>query len=250
MRGAYLGPAYDDKDCQRMARRTGAPNTLYEDDQALYSAVAPAAGQGQRGGLVPGPHGVRPRAPLGNRSILGDPRNPTMQRKLNLKIKYREGFRPFAPSVMEEELADWFDLDHASPYMLLVAPRWPRPGAGSCPRATRACPCTIGSTSPGPRFPAVTHVDNSARIQSVGKNTNFRYWSLLDTFRREQGCPVLVNTSFNVRGEPIVCTPEDAYACFMRTEMDYLVIGNRLFAKEDQPEWRERGSWRDQYGLD
>ena len=172
-----------------------------------------------------------------------------MQKKLNLKIKYREGFRPFAPSVMEEELGTWFDLDRPSPYMLMVAPV-----------AEKHCvPLPDGYDDmemyerlyvQRSTIPAVTHVDHSARIQSVSKTTNPRYWALINAFNKQHGCGLVVNTSFNVRGEPIVCTPHDAYACFMRTEMDYLVIGDILFTKTEQPPWQEDGDWRDQFELD
>jgi len=189
-----------------------------------------------------------PRA-LGGRSILGDPRHGDMQKKLNLKIKYREGFRPFAPSVLEEYASECFDLDTPSPYMLLVAPvaeshRKP------LPQDYWTRPMYDRLYVERSDLPAITHVDFSARIQSVSKATNPRYWQLIDTFRREQGCPVVVNTSFNVRGEPIVCTPADAYACFMRTEMDALVLGDWLLVKEGQPEWQEEGDWRSKFELD
>ncbi|WP_243544828.1 carbamoyltransferase C-terminal domain-containing protein [Pseudodesulfovibrio tunisiensis] len=189
-----------------------------------------------------------PRA-LGNRSILGDPRHPEMQKKLNLKIKYREGFRPFAPSVLEEEIPDYFDLDRPSPYMLVVAP--------VAEKRQNPLPENYDSMSMYDRLyvlrsdiPAITHVDYSARIQSVSSRTNPRYWSLIDAFRRNHGCGLVVNTSFNVRGEPIVCTPEDAYTCFMRTEMDCLVLGDFLFLKEEQPDWDETANWRDEFELD
>ncbi len=170
-----------------------------------------------------------PRA-LGNRSILGDPRHPEMQKRLNLKIKYREGFRPFAPSVLHEETATYFDLDRPSPYMLLVAPV----------KAERRNPLPDGYENLDlfdrlyhlrSDVPAITHVDYSARIQTVHQETNDRYWRLIQAFKDLTGCGLIVNTSFNVRGEPIVCTPDDAYQCFMRTEMDYLVLGDFLFTK-------------------
>ena len=172
-----------------------------------------------------------------------------MQKKLNLKIKYREGFRPFAPSVLEERASECFELDRPSPYMLLVAP--------VTQARRKPVPEEYASLSMYDRLyversdlPAITHVDFSARIQTVSKATNPRYWQLIDTFRRERGCPVVVNTSFNVRGEPIVCTPEDAYACFMRTEMDALVLGDFLLLKAQQPEWREGVDWRSTFELD
>ncbi|MCD8140976.1 MAG: hypothetical protein LUE17_14590 [Planctomycetaceae bacterium] len=189
-----------------------------------------------------------PRA-LGNRSILGDPRNPEMQKRLNLKIKYREGFRPFAPSVLVEDSPTYFDQEGDSPYMLLVAPvresiRNPLPdNYDSLPLYERLY--HIRSS-----LPAITHVDYSARVQTVSAETNPRYAALIEAFKARHGCPVVVNTSFNVRGKPIVCTPEDAYRCFMRTEMDYLVMGNCLFAKSEQPPYEETGDWRQEFTLD
>ena len=189
-----------------------------------------------------------PRA-LGNRSILGDARNREMQKKLNLKIKYREGFRPFAPSVLEEDIAEYFDLDRPSPYMLLVAPI----------REDRKIPLPDGYHEK-PLYerlyflrsdlPAITHIDYSARIQSVSQETNPRYWELINEFKKLTGYGVIVNTSFNVRGEPIVCTPDDAYRCFMRTEMDFLVVGNYVLDKKEQPALPETGDWRTEFKLD
>ena len=181
--------------------------------------------------MVPGPHGVRPRA-LGNRSILGNPCRAETQKKLNLKIKYREGFRPFAPSVLEEDIQEYFDLDRPSPYMLLVAPvqekrRIPLPeGYDGMKLYDRLYHLRSD-------VPAITHIDYSARIQSVSKNTNERYWKLIKAYKDLTGYGLVVNTSFNVRGEPIICTPEDAYRCFMRTEMDYLVMENFLLDKKE-----------------
>jgi len=248
MQGAYLGPVFSSGEIERTCRRFGAPAKKYDDFEVLCSEVAGRLAQGQAVGWFQGRMEYGPRA-LGGRSILGDPRDPAMQKKLNLKIKYREGFRPFAPSVLEEHAGECFDLDHPSPYMLLVAPvaesrkkplppdYWTRPMYDRL-YVERS------------DLPAITHVDFSARIQSVSKATNPRYWQLIDTFRREQGCPVVVNTSFNVRGEPIVCTPADAYACFMRTEMDALVLGDWLLVKEGQPQWAETGDWRTKFELD
>lgn len=248
MEGAYLGPEFGGDAVERMVHRHGASCTRYDDFSALADNVADLLAQGRVVGWFQGRMEYGPRA-LGNRSILGDPRHPEMQKKLNLKIKYREGFRPFAPSVMEEELDTWFDLDRPSPYMLMVAPvaggqRSPLPdGYEAMPMYDRLY--VQRST-----IPAVTHVDNSARIQSVSRATNPRYWELISTFSRRHGCGLVVNTSFNVRGEPIVCTPEDAYACFMRTEMDCLVIGDHLFHKQDQPPWEETADWRELFALD
>jgi len=189
-----------------------------------------------------------PRA-LGNRSILGDARNPDMQKKLNLKIKYREGFRPFAPSVLEEDIPDYFHLDRPSPYMLFVAPvredkQMP------LPENYHDRPLYDRLYFLRSDLPAITHIDYSARIQSVSKDTNPRYWELIDEFKKLTGYGVIVNTSFNVRGEPIVCTPEDAYRCFMRTEMDYLVLGDFVLDKREQPAVSEAGDWRTEFKLD
>ena len=248
MMGTYLGPQFEEIETVRLARKMGAPYRRFEEFSDLVAAVTGLLSQGNVVGWFQGRMEFGPRA-LGNRSILGDPRHPDMQKKLNLKIKNREGFRPFAPSVLEEEIAIWFDLDRPSPYMLLVAPV-----AG---KQRMALPDNYEKMSIYDRLyvqrstiPAVTHVDSSARIQSVSREANPRFWGLLDAFRREHGCSLVINTSFNVRGEPIVCTPADAYACFMRTEMDHLVIGDILFSKFEQPEWCESVNWRAQYALD
>ena len=248
MQGSYLGPVFSGGDIERALRRFGAPSRRFEDFGALCSEVSGLLAAGKAVGWFQGRMEYGPRA-LGGRSILGDPRRPDMQKKLNLKIKYREGFRPFAPSVLEEYSSECFDLDRSSPYMLLVAPvaesrRKPLPAD----YWTR--PMYDRLYVERSDLPAITHVDFSARIQSVSKATNPRYWQLIDTFRREQACPVVVNTSFNVRGEPIVCTPADAYACFMRTEMDALVLGDFLLTKAGQPEWLEKADWRSQFALD
>ncbi|MFP5221165.1 MAG: carbamoyltransferase [Acidobacteriota bacterium] len=248
MRGAYLGPEFSLSDIKRVAARRHAPFTKFDDFDALCREVCSLLAQGNVVGWFQGRMEYGPRA-LGNRTILGDPRNPDMQKKLNLKIKYREGFRPFAPSVMEEAISEYFQIDRPSPYMLLVAPV-------SQDRQLEL-PGDYNELGMWERLyvqrsdlPAITHVDYSARIQSVGRDVNPRYWQLIDTFRQTQGCAVIVNTSFNVRGEPIVCTPSDAYRCFMRTEMDYLVMGDCLFAKGDQPPLPEDSDWMTEYELD
>jgi len=242
MRGSYLGPEFSDADIARTVRRHGADARSYETFDSLASDVAERLAAGQVGGWFQGRMEFGPRA-LGNRSIIADPRNPEMQKKLNLKIKYREGFRPFAPAVLEEDCADYFDLDRPSPYMLLVTPV----------RRERQIPSLAGDAEarmyerlyvPRSDLPAITHVDYSARIQTVSRTTNPRYWELISAFKARTGCAVIVNTSFNVRGEPIVCTPDEAYRCFMRTEMDFLVAGNYVFDKKDQPALRESGDWR------
>jgi carbamoyltransferase len=229
-------------------QKYGAAATHYDDFQKLAADVAARLSEGNVVGWFQGRMEFGPRA-LGGRSILGDARNPEMQKKLNLKIKYREGFRPFAPSVLEEDIGKYFELDRQSPYMLLVAPI----------RADRQIPLPDGY-SERPLYdrlyflrsdlPSITHVDYSARIQSVSKKTNPRYWELIDEFKKLTGYGVIVNTSFNVRGEPIVCTPEDAYRCFMRTEMDFLVVGNYVMDKKNQPPLPEKGDWRKEFKLD
>jgi carbamoyltransferase len=248
MQGAYLGPEFSLQDVKRVAARRHAPFRHVDDFGELCREVSALLAKGDVVGWFQGRMEYGPRA-LGNRTILGDPRNPEMQKKLNLKIKYREGFRPFAPSVLEESIGDYFEIDRPSPYMLLVAPV----------RKERQRPLPEGYREMGmwdrlyverSSLPAITHVDYSARIQSVNKDVNPRYWQLIDTFRRTQGCAVVVNTSFNVRGEPVVCTPSDAYRCFMRTEMDHLVIGDCLFSKADQPPLPEDHDWMTEYELD
>ncbi|WP_243439529.1 carbamoyltransferase [Fundidesulfovibrio soli] len=248
MAGSYLGPEFSFPDVRRVAARHHAPYTHFSDYDGLCEKVCGLLANGDVVGWFQGRMEYGPRA-LGNRTILGDPRNPEMQKKLNLKIKYREGFRPFAPSVMEEAIGDYFEIDRPSPYMLLVAPVRPE-HRKPLPEGYNELGMWDRLYVPRSDVPAITHVDFSARIQSVNRDVNPRYWRLLDTFRRTQGCPVLVNTSFNVRGEPIVCTPEDAYRCFMRTEMDHLVLGDCLFSKADQPPLPDDADWMTEYELD
>jgi carbamoyltransferase len=206
-------------------------------DDDLIQETAALLDEGLVVGWFQGRMEFGPRA-LGCRSILGDPRDPGMQRRMNLKIKFRESFRPFAPAVLEERSQEWFDLDRASPYMLVVAQV-----AGS--RRRDSLSGQVGLAAPRSEVPAVTHVDFSARVQTVGASAEPRFRALLEAFERHAGVPMLINTSFNVRGEPIVCTPEDAYRCFMRTDMDALVIGNFVLLKQNQPTWREDPGWRD-----
>lgn len=248
MGGSYLGPQYSQDDIKRMTIRYEAVFEEIADQSALCKKVADLIAEGNVIGWFQGRMEYGPRA-LGSRSILGDPRNPEMQKKLNLKIKYREGFRPFAPSVLSEKVGECFELDESSPYMLLVAP--------VAENLRNPLPANYDSMSMFERLyversslPAITHVDFSARVQTVHKQTNPLYWELISTFDERHNCPVVVNTSFNVRGEPLVCTPEDAYRCFMRTEMDYLVMGNCLFDKKLQPAWDERVDWKDEFELD
>ena len=189
-----------------------------------------------------------PRA-LGARSILGDPRSPEMQSQMNLKIKFRESFRPFAPSVLRERVGDYFELDGDSPYMLQVA----QVQGSEQVVMSEAENSLFGIDKlnvPRSSIPAVTHVDYSARIQTVAREDNPAYYDVIQAFNSLTGCPLVVNTSFNVRGEPIVNTPEDAYRCFMRTEMDCLVLGHHLLLKQDQPSWEEAGSWQEEFELD
>ena len=231
MQGAYLGPIFDQADIERRLTAAGAKFTVLEDAALIERAATDLAGE-QALGWFQGRMEFGPRA-LGGRSIIGDPRSPRMQSVLNLKVKYRESFRPFAPAVLREDLEDWFDIDSDSPYMLMVADvvkRRQRP-------MTDAENALFGIEKlnvPRSDIPAVTHVDYSARIQTVHASTNPRFHALLSAFKQKTGCPVLVNTSFNVRGEPIVGTPEDAFRCFMGTELDVLAVGNCYLRKEDQ----------------
>jgi carbamoyltransferase len=247
-RGSYLGPEFSDKQVHRAFQNRGAVAHYYEDFGKLTTDVAAKLAEGNVIGWFQGRMEFGPRA-LGNRSILGDARNPEMQKKLNLKIKYREGFRPFAPSVLEEDLGEYFDLDRESPYMLLVAPiREDR--KIPVPPDYHEKPLYERLYFLRSDLPAITHIDYSARIQSVSRETNPRYWDLINEFKKQTGYGVIVNTSFNVRGEPIVCTPEDAYRCFMRTEMDFLVVGNYLLDKTEQPKLAETSDWRTEFKLD
>ena len=248
MQGSYLGPEFSRNDILRVTRRFDAPYTEFTKLEELYSTVAQHLADGAVVGWFQGRMEYGPRA-LGDRSILGDPRRPEMQKKLNLKIKFREGFRPFAPSVLEEYCSEWFDLDAKSPYMLVCAPVAQKHRT-QLPDNVRELPLYDRLYLQRSSVPAITHVDWSARIQSVSRSTNPRYWGLIDTFRREHDCPMVVNTSFNVRGEPIVCTPLDAYTCFMRTEMDFLVLGDMVFDKRNQPEWKENVDFKSIFTLD
>jgi carbamoyltransferase len=248
MHGSYLGPAIHDADVARVITKTGARATYYPDFAALTREVAARLAAGQVVGWVQGRMEFGPRA-LGSRSILGDARNPEMQKRMNLKIKYREGFRPFAPSVLEEDVAEYFDLDRPSPYMLLVTPVR-RDRQRALPADYHQRPLYDRLYFLRSDLPAITHVDYSARIQTVSRATNPRYWELIQEFKRQTGYGVIVNTSFNVRGEPIVCTAADAYRCFMRTEMDCLVVGNYLFDKKDQPRLAADTDWRAEFKLD
>ncbi len=223
---AYWGPAYSDDAIRRSLDARGAVyRTLSREEMIRETAFAMDAEQAVVGWFQ-GRMEWGPRS-LGSRSILADARNPENWKRVNLKIKFRESFRPFAPAVLAEKAAEWFDIDRESPYMLLVCP-----------------------VQPGRVIPAVTHVDGSARLQTVTRASHPEFYDLIRAFDERTGCPVMINTSFNVRGEPIVCSPEDAYLCFMRTQLDLLVLGNQILRKQDQPELREDFDWRDRYALD
>ena len=247
MRGSYLGPAFGNEQVETYLREAGIPYHRL-DDTELMPRLAELHDDGRVIGWFQGRMEFGPRA-LGGRSLLGDPRSPKMQSVMNLKIKYRESFRPFAPSVLAERVSDWFQFQGESPYMLMVAPVV----------ESRRIPMTAEQQAlfgidklnvPRSEIPAVTHVDYSARLQTVHRETNPRFHRLLNAFESRTGCPLLINTSFNVRGEPIVGTPEDAYRCFMRTEMDHLVIENCLLNKTEQPAMARDDSWKDEFELD
>jgi len=248
MQGAYLGPKFSAEDTKKYLESVNAVYTYEKDEDILIDKVSDALANNK----VIGWHHDRmefgPRS-LGHRSIIGDPRSQEMQTTMNLKIKYRESFRPFAPSVLAEKVNEWYELDGISPYMLLVAPV----------KKSKQIPMTAEQEAlfgieklniPRSEIPAVTHVDYSARIQTVHKETNPRYHKLISAFEGKTGCATIVNTSFNVRGEPIVCTPEDSYRCFMRTEMDVLVIDNFILYKENQPNFQDKGNWQEEFELD
>jgi len=231
MKGSFLGPAFTQREIEDRLTRCGARFEVLADS-ALIATGAEDLARSKALGWFQGRMEFGPRA-LGNRSILGDPRSPGMQKTLNLKIKYRESFRPFAPSVLRERVSDWFELDCDSPYMLLVADVV-RSRRREMTREEKQLFGIDKLNVPRSEIPAVTHVDYSARVQTVHEDTNPRYYALLSAFERKTGCPVLVNTSFNVRGEPIVCTPEDAFRCFMGSELDALAAGNCYLRKESQ----------------
>ncbi|HLL72120.1 MAG TPA: carbamoyltransferase [Pyrinomonadaceae bacterium] len=247
MKGSYLGPRDSEEEIERYLRARNLPYRKYSRAE-LPEAVAELLAAEKVIGLHQGRMEFGPRA-LGGRSIIGDARSHRMQSVMNLKIKYRESFRPFAPSVTREQVAEWFDLDTDSPYMLLVADviHHRRREATEAERALWGIEKLNSIRSD---IPAVTHVDYSARIQTVRRDTNPLYWEIIEAFRRLTGCPVVVNTSFNVRGEPIVCTPEDSYRCFMRTEMDALVLETFVLLKTEQPKFEEQIDWRKSFALD
>lgn len=248
MSGSYLGPDFSDLEVELMAKKFKAPYQRFDKMEELCEKAAAYISDGNALGWMQDRMEFGPRA-LGGRSIIGDARNSETQEKLNLKIKYRESFRPFAPSVLESDCKEYFEYEGISPYMLLVHPvdsgRRKKLPEDYFEREMREKLYVDRSD-----IPAITHIDFSARIQTVHKETNPKYWMLINEFKKLTGYGLVVNTSFNVRGEPIVCTPEDAYRCFMRTEMDYLVVGNYLFNKTEQPKWGEKNNWKEEFALD
>ncbi|MHC1950855.1 hypothetical protein IF803_42030, partial [Bradyrhizobium sp. UFLA06-06] len=246
MNGAYLGPEFSQCEVEESLRKAGAVFTT-ESDEALINNVAHALVDGKAVGWMQGRMEFGPRA-LGGRSIIADPRSAAVQKQLNLKVKYRESFRPFAPSVLREDVSQWFQLDSDSPYMLLVADVMSTKQLPMSEKQKQLFGIDKLNVARS-EIPAVTHVDYSARVQTVHHTTNPRFHNLISKFRELTGCPVLVNTSFNVRGEPIVCTPEDAFRCLMGTEIELLAVGNSLVRKEDQSRALMK-DYRGSYELD
>jgi len=247
MRGAYLGPGFADAEIEAFLKSVGAVYHRLERTPLLDTTAKLLADE-KIVGWFNGRMEFGPRA-LGSRSILGDPRSPRMQAQMNIKIKFREGFRPFAPSVLRERVGDYFEMDCDSPYMLLVAPVKKERQVPMTPEQRKLWGLELLNV-PKSDIPAVTHIDYSARVQTVSRDVNPDYYDLIQTFERLTGCPVVVNTSFNVRGEPIVCTPKDAHTCFMRTHIDALVLGSFLLHKQEQPVWKETQDWRQEFQLD
>jgi carbamoyltransferase len=251
MKASLLGPRFTNDEVEAFLDRKQLPYARVDDSAARADVIAEALARGQVVGLLSGRMEFGPRA-LGARSILGNPTDASTQARMNLKIKFRESFRPFAPSVLREDVADYFELDEPSPYMLIVAPV----------QASRRQPMAWDSFAAGdddltklvaqPRsdIPAVTHVDYSARVQTVDRESHGDYYDIVTAFKARTGCSVVVNTSFNVRGEPIVCTPDDAYRCFMRTEIDLLVMERCVLKKTEQPAASGSDSWKKDYELD
>ncbi|MBN1598160.1 MAG: carbamoyltransferase [Bacteroidales bacterium] len=248
MKGSFLGPEFNKYEIFDTLKKYSAEYEYFEDFDKLVKKVAASINKGDVVGWYQGRMEYGPRA-LGNRSILGDARNPEMQKKMNLKIKHREGFRPFAPTVLEENIREYFEMDRPSPYMLMVIPV-KQERLKSLPAGYNEMKLYDRLYHLRSDIPAVTHIDFSARIQSVNKETNPRYWKLINEFKRQTGYGVIVNTSFNVRGEPMVCSPEDAFKCFMRTEMDILVLGNFYLEKKKQTELKNDTNWKEEFKLD
>jgi len=247
MKGGYLGPNFAPETIKKYLDENNIPYTQYGEEELIKTVVGHLKDE-KVVGWFQGRMEFGPRA-LGARSIIGDARSPKMQSTMNLKIKYRESFRPFAPSVLAEKAGDWFEIDCESPYMLLVAPVREDKRIALSEEQKKLFGIDLLNV-PRSQIPAITHVDHSARIQTVGPENNPRYYALHKVFDAETHCPVLINTSFNVRGEPIVCTPEQAYRCFMRTEMDTLVLENIVLEKSQQPALKEDSNWRDEFELD
>lgn len=248
MKGAYLGPAYSEKEITLMNKKEKAVYKHYNSFEKLTQDIAVKVSSGNVIGWFQGNMEFGPRA-LGNRSIIADVRNPEMQKKINLKIKNREGFRPFAPSVLLEDASTYFDLAVTSPYMLMVAPL-KNSERKELPEEYYSLPLWEKLYYPRSTIQSVTHLDFSSRIHTVTKDTNNNYWTLLNAIKKETGYGMVINSSFNVRGEPIVCTPYDAYRCFMNTEMDYLVINNFVYYKRDQPDWEDTKKWQIDFTKD
>ena len=248
MKGSFLGPEFSDLDMKLMSRKYDAVYKEFIDFDELIDQVSTLLMDGNAIGWFQGRMEFGPRA-LGNRSIIGDARNPEMQKKLNVKIKYRESFRPFAPSVLAEDSNHYFKMEGSSPYMLIVE-NVVEERRTELPPNYQELPIRDKLYYVRSDIPAITHIDFSARIQTVHKETNERFWKLIRMFQQKTGYGLIINTSFNVRGEPIVCTPEDAYRCFMRTEMDYLVMGDLFYDKKVQPEWEEKDNWKEEFALD
>jgi carbamoyltransferase len=244
MSGSYLGPEFEDDEIGAFLQARGYPAQKLENAE-WASTIARLIDEENVIGLCVGRMEFGPRA-LGARSIIGDARSPKMQSIMNLKIKYRESFRPFAPSCLEERVSDFFEMDRPSPYMLMVAPV----KRERCKHVDSALAMRNRIHQERSDVPAITHVDYSARIQTVSRATNPRYYDIIKAFEERTGYGIIINTSFNVRGEPIICTPEDAYRCFMRTEMDYLVLGSYILGKKDQPKWDSKDHWKEEFVLD
>jgi carbamoyltransferase len=247
MRGSFLGPVFSDAEIEAFLSKHQIPFARLTDEE-IPEKIASLIAQEKVIGWFQGAMEFGPRA-LGGRSILGDSRSPKMQEQMNLKIKFRESFRPFAPSIIAEKVSEYFEMTAESPYMLLVAPvqkKWRREMTEEEKKLEGIELLNVKRSE----IPAVTHVDYSARVQTMTEAHNPRFYRLLKKFDEKYGCPVMINTSFNVRGEPIVCTPEDAFRCFMRTHMDYLILGNYLLAKEAQKPLEKDSEWMKEFELD
>jgi carbamoyltransferase len=246
-KASYLGPEFSDEEIRIFLDKEGVKYKQLDRDE-IPAAAGELIASEKVVGWFQGKMEFGPRA-LGGRSIIGDARSPTMQSVMNLKIKFRESFRPFAPTVLADRVSEYFELDVVSPYMLLVAPvreKWRRPPLPGQEDLKGVDKLKIHRSE----IPAVTHVDFSARIQTVSRKDNPLYYDAIAAFEKITGCPVIINTSFNVRGEPIVCTPQDAYVCFMRTNIDYLLLGSFLLDKKEQKPWREDFDWRKHFRPD